>query len=173
MCFACKILFFLFLVVYSNFFFQIRRYFLYSCTKKSDQAFILTNNSSDQAFNQCALNWVKVSPFLSQIASYFCTKECLSPEGNLESRSRLGSIWVSYTLSSLFLLGYRKCRFPPRKRKYQNALLCGWVGGWMDGWMDGRVVIFHPFRFSWFLSMIMSNISRIRKFAQKLPLLNR
>ena len=62
-------------------FFQIRMYFLYSCTKKSDQAFILTNNSSDQALNQCALNWVKVSPFLSQIASDFYTKKCLLING--------------------------------------------------------------------------------------------
>ena len=34
----------------------------------------------------------------------------------------MGSIWVSYTLSSSFQVGYRKRRFPPWKRKCQNAL---------------------------------------------------
>ena len=82
----------------------------------------------------------------------------LSPEGNLQSRSRKGSIWVSYTLSSSFQVGYWKCRFPPRKRKCQNALLCGWV----DGWTGYEI---SPLSISLFSSMIISNISRIQKCA--------
>ena len=40
-------------------------------------------------------------------------------------------------MSYPFLEGNWKCRFPPRKKKCQNVLLCGWMGGWVDGWMDG------------------------------------
>ena len=93
--------------------------------------------------NACARDFVLI--FLSQAS----TLSLRGPEIGFTQHDRLRSCFYLY-FSTSFQLGYWKGRFPPRKRKCQNALLCGWV--------DGRVVIFHPFRFSLFSSIKTSNL---------------
>ena len=62
------------------------------------------------------------------------------PEGNLQSRTRLGSIWVSYVLIKLlFLNRFLTDSSQRRKSKFVTVLLRGWV----DVWPDGRVVILY------------------------------
>ena len=71
----------------------------------------------------------------------------LSPEGNLLSITRIGSIWVSFQV----FLKHFLASISALDIRLQNYVIA-----WMDGWVDGRAVIFYPFRFSLFSRLITS-----------------
>ena len=92
----------------------------------------------------------------------------LSPEGSCESRTRMGSncfylCFIVFQVGSR--RGYLKCRFPPLKLKCKNVLLCPLVRNAPRNALRNALVIFYPFSFSSFSSMITSIISCFQKSA--------